>query len=200
MSQWLEQNKTFVMFLVGMSIAAGLALFGLRWRQVEPIRIEPPLPTPTPGPINIYINGAVARPDVYSLPPNTIIRDALLAAGGTTGDADINFINLARPLQDGEQVYVPRVGEIISQPSQAASSQTTSVSTSSSVAPDGIVNINTGTLADLDTLPGIGPAIAQRIIDYRDANGPFATIEDIMNVSGIGPVTFDKIKNRITVN
>jgi competence protein ComEA len=193
MSSWIEQHKTLVMFLAVSSIAAGLALFGLRWRPVEPIAIEPPLPTQTPSPIRVYINGAVAHPDVYTLPPSTIIRDAILAAGGTTGNADLNFINLARALQDGEQVYVPQVGEALSQPSQVTSMP-------NDTAPGSIVNLNNGTLADLDTLPGIGPAIAQRIIDYREANGPFTTIEQIMDVSGIGPATFDKIKDRITVN
>ncbi len=198
MSQWLEQNKTLVIILVFLPIAAGIGLFAFRWRPVESIRIEPSLPTQTPGPIRVYVNGAVVRPEVYTLPPNTIIRDALLAAGGTTGEADLNFINLAQPLQDGQQIYVPRVGETISQPSQTTSSS--SSSTLSNNAPGAIVNINTATLADLDTLPGIGPAIAQRIIDYREANGPFTAIEDIMNVSGIGPATFDKIKDLITVN
>lgn len=201
MGHWLEQNKTAVMLLVGLSVAAGLALLAIRWQPIEPIRIEPPLPTHTPGPIRVYVSGAVMQPEVYTLPPNTIIRDALLAAGGTTGEADLNLINLAQPLQDGQQIYVPRIGETAFQPSQTTSQTTTSsTSSSSNVAPSGVININTGTLADLDTLPGIGPAIAQRIIDYREANGPFAAIEDIMNVSGIGPATFDKIKDRITVN
>jgi competence protein ComEA len=195
MSQWLEQNKTPVIILVLLSIAAGVALLGISWRPVEPISIEPPLPTSTPGPIRVYVSGAVIHPEVYTLPPNTIIRDALLAAGGTTGEADLNLINLAQPLQDGQQIYVPRTGETVLQPPRATSS-----STSSNSVPGGIVNINTGTLADLDTLPGIGPAIAQRIIDYREANGPFTTIEGIMDVSGIGPATFDKIKDLITVN
>lgn len=199
MNQWIERNKTALMLLVGLSISAGFALLAIRWRPVEPISIEPALPTHTPGPIRVYISGAVAQPEVYTLPPNTIIRDALLAAGGPTGEADLTFVNLAQPLQDGQQIYVPHVGEAISQPSQTTSSSSSS-STLSNVAPGGIININTGTLADLDTLPGIGPAIAQRIIDYREANGPFTAIEDIMNVSGIGPATFDKIKDLITVN
>jgi competence protein ComEA len=111
---------------------------------------------------------------------------------GTTSNADLSFINLARALQDGEQIYVPQVGEALSQPAQVTSM-------TNDTAPGSIININNGTLADLDTLPGIGPAIAQRIIDYRQANGPFMTIEQIMDVSGIGPATFDKIKDQITV-
>lgn len=195
MSQWLEQNKIAVMCLVCLSVAAGIVFFAFRLHPVEPIRIEPPLPTQTPGPIRVYINGAVTHPEVYTLPPGTIIRDALLAAGGATAEADLNFINLAQPLQDGQQIYVPRFGEAVS-----PSSQIISPSTSGNTIPGVIININTATLADLDTLPGIGPAIAQRIIDYREANGPFTSIEGIMDVSGIGPATFEKIKDRITVN
>lgn len=195
MSQWLEQNKTSVIILVLVSVAAGLVLLGIRWRPVEPIRIEPPPPTHTPGPIRVYVSGAVVYPEVYSLPPNTIIRDALQAAGGTTSEADLNLINLAQPLQDGQQIYVPHFGETILQPSQ-----TTLSPAPGNMILGGVVNINTATLAELDTLPGIGPVIAQRIIDYREANGPFSTIEGIMDVSGIGPATFDKIKDLITVN
>ena len=152
-----------------------------------------PLPTATPAPIRVYVSGAVRRPDVYELPPGTIIRDALAAAGGATSDADLDCINLALEVRDQQQVYVPRRGEA-SPPSPGASGganarETTGVK----------VNINTATAAELETLPRIGPTMAQRIVEYRQANGPFKTVEDIQNVPGIGPTTFAGLKDLITV-
>jgi competence protein ComEA len=136
----------------------------------------------------------VALPDVYSLPPNAIVRDAIQAASGPTVEADISHINLAQPLQDGAHIYVPLVGETVVQLSQPEQS-------SDDVPAAGpIININTASQAELETLPGIGPAIAGRIIEYRESQGPFGSIEDITSVSGIGPATFDKIKASITVN
>jgi competence protein ComEA len=157
--------------------------------------IEPPAATATPGPIQVYISGAVVHPDVYSVSSGAIVRDALALAGGPASDADLNTINLAKTLHDGDQVYVPHVGEV---PPPAVSAEENSESPSS--VPSGPININTATQAELETLPGIGPALASRIIDYREANGPFATIEAIQNVSGIGPATFENIKDLIMVN
>ena len=195
MNQWLERHTTFVLSFVGLLIAAGVGLFTLKWQPIEPIRIEPPLPTQTPGPIRVYVSGAVVSPDVYMLSPDAIVRDALQAAGGPTANADISLTNLAQPLQDGSQIYIPVVGEtvvLLSQPEQPSSPNSAPVGA--------IVNINTATQAELETLPGIGPAIAGRIIEYRENQGAFNGIEDIMNVSGIGPATFEKIRDFITVN
>jgi competence protein ComEA len=124
---------------------------------------------------------------VYPLPPDSIVKDALLAAGGATDDADLDRINLALPVADGQHVYVPRLGEV-DLPVQPPSSQPATGSK---------ININTADAATLESLPGIGPAIAQRIIDYRQANGPFAHIEDIKNVSGIGDGILSKIQDLI---
>ncbi|MBN1310179.1 MAG: helix-hairpin-helix domain-containing protein [Anaerolineae bacterium] len=194
MNQWLERHTIFVMGLVGLLIAASLGLFAFKWQPIESIRIEPPLPTQTPGPIRVYVSGAVVLPDVYSLLPDAIVRDAIQAAGGPIEGADVSLINLAQPLQDGMHVYVPVIGETMPQPSQMDQ-------TFNDVPATGmIININTASQAELETLPGIGPAIAGRIIEYRESQGSFNSIESIMEVSGIGPATFDKIKDLITVN
>jgi competence protein ComEA len=192
MNQWIEQHRALILSLIGLLIVGGVAALLIRWQTPAPIVIEPPLPTPTPGPIRVYVSGAVAQPDVYELPAGSIAQDALSAAGGPASDADLNRINLAASLADGEQVYVPHIGEV---PTPAPASPGGAES-----APAGPININTASQVELETLPGIGPSIAQRIIEYREANGPYPTIEAIQNVSGIGPSTFEQIKDLITVN
>jgi competence protein ComEA len=122
------------------------------------------------------------------LAPDSIVKDAIEAAGGASGGADLDRINLASPVVDGQHVYVPELGEE-NPPVQPPSNL-----------PDGgaKININTAAQAALEELPGIGPALAQRIIDYRDENGPFEQPEDVMNVSGIGPATYEKLEELIT--
>jgi competence protein ComEA len=147
------------------------------------------LPTPAPALIRVHVSGAVRQPDVYELPPGSIVKDAVEAAGGPTGDANLDGVNLAVELRDQQQVYVPRRGE--TNPMVPA--------VGGGGAAGGPININTATAAELETLPGIGPKTAQTIVEYREANGPFETIEDIMDVPGIGEGTFEKIKGSITV-
>jgi competence protein ComEA len=194
MEQRLERYRV-VLFLVLIAFAiAGVVAIQVLQPRPEPIHITtstpPPTPaaTPTPQPLRVYVSGAVHNPDVYTLSPESIVKDALLAAGGATDEADLDRINLALPLADGQHIYVPHLGEEnppVPSPPVAAPS-------------DGKININTAGSATLETLPSIGPVIAQRIIDYRLANGPFAQLEEIMDVSGIGPATFERIKDLIT--
>ncbi len=155
---------------------------------LQPRPTEEPA-TPTPATINVYVSGAVSHPDVYALPLNSIVKDAIAAAGGAIAEADLDRINLALRLSDQMQIYVPRKGEAAPPPNGG----------SAPGAPTGKININTATAEELDKLPGIGPSIAKAIIDYRTANGPFKTIEDINNVKGIGDALFAKIKDSITV-
>jgi competence protein ComEA len=137
----------------------------------------------------VYVSGAVHQPDVYELPAGCIVKDAVEAAGGPTDSADLDGVNLAVELRDQQQVYVPRRGETV--PMLPSSAGVGAVS--------GPVNINIAIAAELETLPGIGPKTADAIVEYREANGPFQTIEDIMDVPGIGEGTFEKIKDGITV-
>lgn len=204
----------FVGLLLGVILSVGGMTLANRQRPA-PIEILPPpptavpQPTPTPTNIQVYINGAVAWPDVYELPPSAIVRDAVRAAGGFTADAAADFVNLAQPLQQGVQIYIPRQGEqtAVSQPliiSPAGSATPLDGSTRSgsvlAVPASTLVNINRASQAELETLPGIGPSTAQKIIAHREANGPFASIEEIMNVSGIGPAKFAAIQELITVD
>lgn len=164
-------------------------------QQTAPIVVVPPstaAPTapPTAAPVRVYVSGAVNRPGVYTLPPRSLVDDALKAAGGAAAEADLDRINLALEVHDQQQVHVPRKGETVQ-----------AVSLAGGTAPPGAqrVNINTAALADLDKLPKIGPATAQRIIDYRTKHGPFKKVEDLKNVSGIGDATFESLKDLVTV-
>lgn len=204
MGDWLEHNRGFVLvMLINLALVGGL-FFWLRRPVSAPMEILPPDPTPspiatptsTPAPLRVYVTGAVLHPDVYRLAPGSIIKDAIEAAGGTTGDADLIRINLAQELRDQQQLYVPHVDEADAPPLVTGGEPAAAAGSS---APGGKINLNAATSEELDSLPGIGPAIAQRIIDYREANGPFKAIEEITLVSGIGDATYDKLKDRITV-
>ena len=183
--------KVLVGVLVGFVLAGALLLISRTPKGTE-IPLAPP---PTASPIVVHVVGAVPRPGVYEFPKGARVRDAIEAAGGLLTDADITFLNLAAPLEDGQQLEVPYVNGTPG----AAPAMTEAPAATGVPQPTELININTATLQDLDRLPGIGPTTAQKIIDYRTNNGPFQRIEDIMNVSGIGPSTFDKIKNLITV-
>jgi competence protein ComEA len=201
MADWLERYRGYIVIVLVSLIVLGGMFFFLRRPQPEPIFIltpEPtatPLPTPTPRPLRVYISGAVAHPDVYELPYDSIVKDAIEAAGGSTGEADLDRINLARRVHDEEQIYVPQKGEESPPVSPPSGPSLPSPSSQGS----GKVNINTATAEELSTLPGIGPTKAQSIIDYRTTSGPFQSIEDIKKVRGIGDATFEKLKDKITV-
>lgn len=151
--------------------------------------------------LGIHVVGAVSKPGVYSLPEGSRINDAVRKAG-PLAEADLNSLNLARLVVDGEQIYVPEEGENTVQTASegaaifSGSGQTVS---SGSINVRGKININTASAEELDTLPGIGPALAQRIIDYRNTNGRFQVPEDLMNVSGIGVKRFEQLKDLVTI-
>jgi competence protein ComEA len=139
---------------------------------------------------------------VYELPPGSRIGDAIEAAGGWTSEANTAVVNLAQPLVDGMQIYVPSLAEV-SEAAVPVVSDPAPLTRSGEVidmtAGGGLVNINTAGLEELDSLPGIGPSTAQKILDYREEYGRFNTIEELMNVSGIGEAKFGSVKELITV-
>jgi competence protein ComEA len=198
--------------------ATGVILVVARRPPGHPVQLLDP---PTPAPLRVHVTGAVVNPGVYALRHGSIVQDAVDAAGGITARADVSGLNLAQLLNDGDQVRVPELAPTHTPaptlapthtppptatvgpgtPSPTPLPRTTSAppTSGSGPSPEGKININTASLADLETLPRIGPAIAQRIIDYRTQNGPFPSIEAITNVKGIGPATFAQIKDLITV-
>ena len=127
--------------------------------------------------IFVHVAGNVAQPGMVELPAGARVADAIEAAGGVTKHADSGAVNLAREVRDGEQVFVPREGE------SAGASH---------------ININRATVAELDSLPGVGPALASRIVEYRREHGPFSTVKDLQKVSGIGPVIISEIADIAT--
>lgn len=151
-------------------------------------------PVPTEKPIVIHITGAVPRPGVYALAQGSRVQDAISAAGGFLADADKTGINLARALEDGEQLDIPYVTGV----SPVLGTEEVPLVTVPASSSE-LININTASQTELESLPGIGPTTAQKIIAYREANGPFVTTQDIINVSGIGPGTYERIKDLITV-
>lgn len=197
MTDWLERYRVYLFTMFIGLIALGGVVFLLRRPTPEAIEILPP-PSPTPAPtvtpatVTVYVSGAVIHPDVYTLPEGSRVKEAVEAAGGFAAQADRDRINLAQRLHDEEQVYVPQIGE--EDPPLAPPT-----TTGSTRASGGKVNINTATAAELESLSGIGPTYAQRIIEYREQNGPFQQIEDIQQVRGIGEATFEKLKDQITV-
>jgi len=148
-------------------------------------------PAPTEKPVVVHITGAVPRPGVYALPKNARVQDAISAAGGFLAEAEKSQINLAALLEDGQKLDIPYISgaiPVVGTPVPEVATSTTE-----------LVNLNTASSAELETLPGIGPTTAQKIIEYREQNGPFVNTEDIINVSGIGPGTYERIKGLITV-
>ena len=142
--------------------------------------------------LQVHLAGAVQRPGLSEVPAGYRVGDLLDAADGTHADADLAAVNLAERLRDGQQVYVPRQGE--QSPAGFAGSRGATGATSSA-----LIDVNTATASQLEELPGIGPALAARIVDYRDEHGPFATLDALERVPGIGPSKLAQLRPHATV-
>jgi competence protein ComEA len=198
-------------------VVVAAALFALRPSppgEVLPAAASPPapfvaapVPAATVSPVppsaasgapgaRVYVVGQVREPGVVTLPAGARVEDAVEAAGGATGRADLTVINLARPVQDGEQILVPKPGE---SPAPAPIATAAPSGSGPAGAPAGPINLNTATAADLDSLPGVGPVIAQRIVDWRQQNGGFTSVDDLGEVSGIGDATLGRLRPLVTV-
>ncbi|WP_314881037.1 helix-hairpin-helix domain-containing protein [Filifactor alocis] len=154
------------------------------------------LTTSNPTPVVIYVTGAVKNPGVVELNSSQRLKDAIDMAGGFTEDADIGSINLAEFVKDEQHYVVTKIGET---PSPQTVSSNTGTTTPNTANNNALININTATKEELKSLNGIGDALSQRIIDFREQNGAFSDIESIKNVSGIGEKKFEGIKDYITV-
>jgi len=204
----IKKKLTWVDAVLGLGLAmiiGGLALAvrdGM-WKREDikliregaihesPVRID--------SKVYIDISGAVVNPGVYELKEGDRVIDVLKVCGGLSVEADRPWvdqnINRARPLKDGEKIYIPKVGEVGA--IHESPLQTEILGISDNI--NELVNINRATVAELDKLPGVGPAIAQRIIDYRQEKGGFVSVEEIKLVSGIGDKMFENIKDLIEI-
>ncbi len=174
------------------NLATGL-LLGLAACAVILLVAAPPsglpveiLPSTTPPPLIVYVSGAVVQPGLYTLPSGSRVADALTAAGGALAEAEISTLNPAQRLLDGQKIHIPAVGE-----NQQLSTRTTKVEIP--------LDLNNATAAELEQLPGIGPTKAADIISHRQKLGGFDTIEQILDVPGIGQAVFEQIKDMIAV-
>jgi competence protein ComEA len=173
-------------FLLGLIAMGVINLISVPARGF-PIQLDPP---PTASPFRIHVNGAVLNPGVYNLPQGSIVQDAINAAGGSTYTASLENINLASPLKDGQLIYIFNSEEI----------EQNSLLTPTQINPNfPKINLNTADASDLVNLPGIGPSLADMIIEYRQANGPFEDLDDLLAVSGIGPSKLEGIKDYAVV-
>jgi competence protein ComEA len=197
----LDATGTGWRALVLGALAVGLALGVLWWlTRQAPVPVDAALPVVEPdavtttteplGPVVVHVAGAVGRPGVQRLPPGSRVIDAVDAAGGLLPEADAGRVNLAAELVDGTQVYVPVVGEALPAAAEGGPQ-----------APEGggLVDLNLADLEALDALPGIGPATATAIIEHRERNGPFASVEGLLEVNGIGEAKLAQLRDLVRV-
>ncbi|WP_261163838.1 ComEA family DNA-binding protein [Microbacterium sp. Marseille-Q6965] len=197
----LGVGAAIVLVLAVAAVAIGVAVWRGAAAPVERITEAPDGPTPAvsvaAGELYVHVFGAVHAPGLYVLPAHARVVDAIAAAGGATDEAAVEGVNLARPLSDGEQLAVPTREELAVPPPGGGGPATEPGAPGASGG--GKVNLNTADAAALDTLPRIGPAIAERIIAWRDENGPFVSVDDLLAVEGIGEKTLAALRDLVTV-
>ncbi len=207
----LRQNKSAIIgtsvFWIMLFVA--YALFVQRQPQPEPIEIIPPAtrtcpemaqaatpaPTATPSPLRIYVSGAVREPGVYRLKAGSLVDDGIRAAGGALATADLVAINLAHALHDGEQLYIPVKNETHAPPAPITRAGTAITDAPTAEQPPSPIDLNLASAQELEAIPGVGPATAQRIIDAR----PFSSVDDLLRVKGIGEAKLAKMRPFVMV-
>jgi competence protein ComEA len=178
-----------VLTVVGLVGGYGVAL---RARpKTERIALSSPGGSSSRRPIFVHVAGAVRHPGLYELPDGSRVNDAVRAAGGPAKDADLDALNLAAKVKDGDKVLVPAKG--------AGPDAQVPTAGGPAAGASAVINLNTATLDQLETLPGVGPATAQKIIAYRSDHGGFRSVDDLLNVPGIGPRKLDQIRPHVTV-
>lgn len=198
-------NRTFLAAglsaLVTALVLGALVLF-VRGDDNAPIQVL--LPTPVqnaqvkndvPTALKVYVSGAVRNPGVYTLQQNDRLQDAVDAAGGLTSDAAPDSVNLAIRVQDEAHYHIPKPGETPTSSSAAMPKNTAAPPDSCG----GLIDLYAASMESLETLPGIGPVKAAAIVSSREEQGPFESVEEVTRVSGIGPATYEKIRDLVTV-
>lgn len=179
-----------VLVLAALAATVGIGVWQGAQAPVETIEVaggEQPAASPAPTPqVYVHVDGAVAEPGLYVLGASARLVDAIAAAGGFADDAERSAVNLARTVADGEQIRVPVIGE---DPPVASTEDAAGTA----------VDINRASATELESLPGIGPALAQRIIAWRETEGPFGAVDDLLAVSGIGPSVLEGLREMARV-
>jgi competence protein ComEA len=190
----LGRREMVALAVIGVAITGGAALWYMRSlpRPIETVEVSQPIagPTPTPAPVFVHVAGWVRNPGVYELRVGERVIDAIGRAGGPRRGADLNALNLAALVVDAQQVLVPRKAAT----APGAGGQLTAPGIEGQQ-----INLNLATAEDLETLPGIGEVLAQRIIEYRESNGPFTSVDELLEVSGIGDARLGDIRDKVTV-
>ncbi len=210
---------SLISLLINLTLCAVL-VWGLRDPRETALRVEPaptprPAPSATPVQIHVHVSGAVRSPGLVRLGEGARVADALAAAGGLSRDASESSVNLAAPLADGQQLWVPEAGEAASSgpamviggavgsaPGTAGTVSMAGASgggVSGSGGGGGGLRLNQATASELESLPGIGPALAARIVAHRESEGPFQAVGDLLEVSGIGEKTLERFANQLVV-
>jgi len=197
MPEFLLQRRRLLLAAAGslaLILLAGRFVLGAGTTTVAPLPPPPPQGAGVTGlpaaRVVVDVVGAVRRPGLYRLEQGTRIADAVARAGGATGKADLSMVNLAAPLADGEQVVVPK-----RRPAGAAAGA--GAAGAGAAATTGPVHLSTATLEQLDSLPGIGPVTAQKILDYRTKHGAFTSVDELDAVPGIGPSRMDQLQDLV---
>jgi competence protein ComEA len=197
MPEFLLQRRRLLLAAAGslaLILLAGRFVLGAGTTTVAPLPPPPPQGAGVTGlpaaRVVVDIVGAVRRPGLYRLEQGTRIADAVARAGGATGKADLSMVNLAAPLADGEQVVVPKRGA-------AGAAAGAGAAGAGAAATTGPVHLSTATLEQLDSLPGIGPVTAQKILDYRTKHGAFTSVDELDAVPGIGPSRMDQLQDLV---
>lgn len=213
---WNLAREHMVAIAVVVLCGCAWTVFQLMAAKPLPVQATPPSaaatapavkaasPTPTPTPVlQVHVVGAVRSPGVVRVAAGARVHQAITAAGGTTHDAVLGDLNLAAPLNDGEQIVIGRgpgaKSEVRPLAGGSAGGASGSVSGAGGTAPGGKVNLNSATLAALDALPGVGPVTAQSIVSWREQHGRFSRVEELQEIDGIGPKTFEKLAPLVSV-
>ncbi len=189
-------GAAIVVVLVALCVTVGIGVLRGATAPIETLTTPPtadPRSSMAVETIYVHVSGAVQAPGLYVLGPRARGVDAIAAAGGFAEGADEAALNLARPLSDGEQLHVPTIGAV---PGPAPGGGAGPSARASGAGP---VDLNTADVAALDTLPRVGPATAQRIVEWREANGRFTSVDDLLAVTGIGPKTVEGLRELVTV-
>jgi competence protein ComEA len=188
--EWLERHRsTLAAALVVLVAVAAFAVLQVPRRPA--LQVTTPAASPGPALIKVHVVGAVVSPGVYQLTADARVEDALGAAGGPDAAADVSALNLAAPLKDGQQLSIPQTGTAAPDPGPP-----------SLYAPPALpakIDLNSASLADLDTLPGVGPVTAQKLLDYRTKQGRFTAVEELKDAKLVNAPTYERIKDLVEV-